>query len=67
MSGDNDCTGATAGSIAGAIIGMKNIPKQWTEPFNGRMHIYLKHQPEYLEIEEVCQRLKNLAEKFRCK
>ena len=26
MSGDNDCTGATAGSILGAVIGYDAIP-----------------------------------------
>jgi ADP-ribosylglycohydrolase len=47
MSGDNDCTGATAGSIAGAVIGKDAIPPQWTEPFRGRMQIYLNEHPQY--------------------
>lgn len=64
MSGDNDCTGATAGSIVGAVIGKKNIPANWTDPFHGRMHIYLKNLPEYLEIEEICNRFGKLAELF---
>ena len=64
MSGDNDCTGATAGSIAGAVIGIDNIPENWTRPFNGRMHIYLKELPEYLDIEEVCDRFEVLAKKL---
>lgn len=64
MSGDNDCTGATAGSIVGAVIGKKNIPTNWTDPFQGRMHIYLKELPEYLDIETVCKRFEALAEKF---
>ncbi|MDY3917571.1 MAG: ADP-ribosylglycohydrolase family protein [Candidatus Limivivens sp.] len=64
MSGDNDCTGATAGSIVGAVIGKKQIPENWTAPFQGRMHIYLKEHPEYLEIEDVCRRFEALAEKF---
>ena len=33
MSGDNDCTGATAGSIAGAVIGIDNIQR------TGRVHL----------------------------
>jgi len=61
MSGDNDCTGATAGSILGAVIGRDAIPPQWTEPFGGRMQIYLKELPEYLDIEEVCLRFEALA------
>lgn len=64
MSGDNDCTGATAGSIVGAVIGKKAIPSHWTDPFQERMHIYLKDMPEYLNIEEICVRYKKLAEKF---
>lgn len=64
MAGDNDCTGATAGSILGAVIGREAIPAHWVEPFRGRMHIYLMEHPEYLEIESVCQRFERLAEKF---
>ena len=64
ISGDNDCTGATAGSILGAIIGKENIPKHWIRPFQGRMHIYLNQLPEYLEIEDVCRRLEALAHRF---
>lgn len=63
MGGDNDCTGATAGSILGAVIGLDAIPSHWITPFGGRMQIYLKELPEYLEIEEVCRRFEKLAEK----
>ena len=34
---DTDCTGATAGSIAGAIWGAKKLPKRWIEPM-GSIH-----------------------------
>lgn len=61
MSGDNDCTGATVGSVLGAVIGLKSIPEHWILPFQGRMHIYLKDMPEYLPLEEVCERFKVLA------
>lgn len=64
MSGDNDCTGATVGSILGAIIGFHKIEPQWIRPFQGRMHVYLNEIPEYLDIEEVCCRLENLAVAF---
>lgn len=64
MSGDNDCTGATAGSIVGAVIGKEKIPANWTDPFKGRMHIYLKEHPEYLDIETVCKRFEKLAAEF---
>jgi len=65
MSGDNDCTGATAGSILGAIIGLKGIPSKWIDPFNGRLHIYLNEYPEYIDIEDVCKRFEVLAHRFR--
>ena len=31
---DTDCNGATAGSIAGALLGARALPKRWTEPLN---------------------------------
>ena len=64
MSGDNDCTGATAGSIIGAVIGINHIPSHWVDPFQDRMHIYLNDQPEYLEIQNVCDRIELLAKKL---
>ena len=38
---DNDCTAATAGSIVGAVIGLKNIPSHWHCNFNDTVHSYL--------------------------
>ncbi len=64
MSGDNDCTGATAGSILGAVIGLGSIPEHWLRPFQGRMHIYLNEMPEYLALEDVCRRFETLARRF---
>lgn len=64
MSGDNDCTGATAGSILGAVIGYDLIPANWVEPFRGRMHIYLNEHPEYLDIDSVLARFHALADRF---
>jgi len=31
---DTDCNGATAGSIAGAILGAERLPARWTSPVN---------------------------------
>lgn len=64
MSGDNDCTGATAGSILGAVIGLEGIPEHWLRPFQGRMHVYLKDVPEYLPLEDVCARFERLARRL---
>jgi len=38
---DNDCTAATAGSIAGAIVGPEGIPRHWTSRFHNKVHSYL--------------------------
>lgn len=35
--GDTDCTGATVGSIIGAICGSKNLPEKWIAPLNDRV------------------------------
>ncbi len=38
MSGlDADCNGATCGSIIGAIIGSRELPQKWTDPFNDKL------------------------------
>jgi ADP-ribosylglycohydrolase len=41
MSYDNDCTAATAGSIAGAILGRDGVPEHWWGDFNNKVHSYL--------------------------
>ena len=38
---DNDCTAATAGNVAGAIVGKSGIPKHWYRGFNNTVHSYL--------------------------
>jgi len=38
---DTDCTGATAGSILGAILGARRLPKKWVEPFGDRVESYI--------------------------
>ena len=44
---DNDCTAATAGSICGAIVGRKGIPKHWTRGFGNKVHSYLRRRPVF--------------------
>ena len=34
---DADCTGATAGSLAGAMLGARALPGQWVDPFHDRL------------------------------
>ena len=56
MGMDNDCTGATAGSLVGAVIGKTNIPEHWYRPFKNRMHCYLNGEPEYIDLDELLHR-----------
>lgn len=53
---DNDCTGATAGSIVGATVGRQGIPSHWVDPFQGRVQSYLKTLPEFVGVEELVER-----------
>ena len=62
MGFDNDCTGATAGSIVGAIIGKKNLPSHWYEPFQNRVECYFRSCPRYLDIDELEKRFRRQAE-----
>lgn len=52
---DNDCTAATAGSIAGAIAGESGISPHWSEPFHDTVRTYIKGYPEF-SIEDVARR-----------
>jgi len=63
MGMDNDCTGATAGSIIGAIVGRDGIPGHWTARYNDRVRTYLNNLPEF-SIEDVISRFVNLAKRF---
>ena len=58
---DNDCTGATVGSIIGAIVGAKAIPAHWTKPFNNKVRTYINGMPEF-EISDVVERFVKLAQ-----
>jgi ADP-ribosylglycohydrolase len=55
MGMDNDCTTATAGSIAGAIVGKTGIPHHWVEHFNNSIRSYLIGVPR-LAITDVIER-----------
>ena len=47
MGYDNDCTAATAGSIAGAVFGKKGVSPHWSRNFNNKIHTYLKGQAPF--------------------
>jgi ADP-ribosylglycohydrolase len=55
MGMDNDCTAATAGSIAGAVLGKAGIPQHWYQNFNDRVHTYMIGTPQ-LAITDVVER-----------
>ncbi|MFO7636824.1 MAG: ADP-ribosylglycohydrolase family protein [Clostridia bacterium] len=63
MGYDNDCTAATAGSIAGAVLGAGNIPAHWTRPFQDRMLTYLHGHPA-CGIDDLAERFSAQAEKI---
>ena len=60
---DNDCTAATAGSIAGAIAGKKGIPEHWYKPFHNKLTTYLIGSQEH-RIDDLVRRFAALAEKI---
>ena len=60
---DNDCTGATAGSIIGAIVGEKGISSHWTKNFNNKVRTYLIGHKE-LSIDDLINRFVIQAKKL---
>lgn len=58
---DNDCTGATVGSIVGANIGIENIPTHWYENFNDNVMTYIRGHKDQ-SIEGVIDRFVKLNE-----
>ena len=59
---DNDCNGATAGSIFGTSYGISAIPEKWYEKFGNKIHSYLIDNEEFA-IDDVLRRFEALAAK----
>jgi ADP-ribosylglycohydrolase len=59
---DNDCTAATAGSIVGAIVGKRGIPRKWYSRFNNTVWSYLNDEPEF-KIDDLLRRFTQQAER----
>jgi ADP-ribosylglycohydrolase len=59
---DNDCTAATAGSIAGAVVGLAGVPRHWYEPFRNRCRTYIKGH-EWLTNTDIVKRFTRVAAK----
>jgi ADP-ribosylglycohydrolase len=58
---DTDCNGATVGGLWG--LSGKPIPRQWTEPWQGRVAVSLAGVGE-LSIEELVERTVKIAEQL---
>jgi ADP-ribosylglycohydrolase len=58
---DNDCTTATAGSIIGAIVGIKGISEYWYKNFYNKVYSYLNNYPEFA-LSDVVERFVKLAQ-----
>jgi ADP-ribosylglycohydrolase len=56
MGFDNDCTGATAGSIVGAVLGEHRVPTHWTDRFENTLQSYLNDTPEFIDLDHLGQR-----------
>ena len=57
---DNDCTAATAGSIAGAVVGKEGIPPHWTARFHNTVYTYINGHHR-LAIDDVIDRFTRQA------
>lgn len=63
---DTDCTGATAGSIMGATLGAKKLPKKWVGPFGDGLSTYIRGH-EKQSISDLAKRCCKIAKKVRAK
>lgn len=63
---DTDCTGATAGSIIGAILGAEKLPAKWVAPFGDRLTTYIRGHEE-LSIRDLAQRFCSIAMQVRAR
>lgn len=57
---DNDCTAATTGSLVGAVVGKRGIPKHWTAKFENKVHSYLIGKPSF-RIDDLFRRFEKAA------
>lgn len=59
---DNDCTGATVGSIIGAFLGIEGIPSHWYDRFNDKIMTYIIGHGEF-SLKDAVKRFVSLNEK----
>lgn len=58
---DTDCTGATAGSAVGAMLGASALPARWTEPLGDTIETYLRAEGGLFSVADVVLRFARLA------
>lgn len=64
MAYDNDCTGATVGSVLGAYLGIEAIDSKWYKPWHNTIRSYLKVIPEF-QLDDVIERFFRLYQQFQ--
>ena len=57
---DNDCTAATAGSIAGAVVGFGSVPQHWYRPFRNTTRTYINAH-EWFRNTDIARRFAAVA------
>ena len=61
---DADCTGATAGSVIGLILGAKALPEKWVGVFNDQIHSAVRGY-EHCRFSDLAQRTCRFADANR--
>ena len=61
---DNDCNGASLGSILGAILKDEGIALKWYKNFNDTVHTYIKGY-EVLSLEALINQVEKLFRKYQ--
>jgi len=59
--GDTDCTGATVGSMVGAIMGSKALPNKWIAPLQDRVKSLILNFQD-MQISDLAHRTTSLIE-----
>jgi len=52
---DTDCNGATAGSVAGMLLGAFRLPKKWIDPLHDTLETGVAHYPRLSKISELAR------------
>jgi len=64
---DNDCTAATAGSILGAVLGVRGVPGHWWKPFRNKTRTYLNGHEWFTNTDIVARFEKAAARVWKTK